>query len=510
MITTEALFCSPLAFGAGIYASGGRPTPVQRAICRAADGLPLGDLANDPAVLRSFGGEEAILRLPNEPPKELFCVCCIRGGKSLLAACIAFKIALTIDMSFMGKGEVGRVSLVATDKDKAGACFSHLMIALELEGGILGQFLVKTPKPTTERVRIRRLDGRVVEIVVAAGKRAGASLISRWTLAAVFDEAARLVGSSSGGVVNFADMRSGVIGRLSLVRGAQLVVVTSPWIAEGPVYEAVRDHHGRPTKYMVVVRAPGPDMNPSVWTPEAVEEMRGDPSKEQEFQSDALGNFVNIESGWLIDQDIEKSLNGRTADTLEPADGVYYVAAMDAGLKGNSWTLVILGVIPDNDPGRTKYFVALTWQATGSRANPLNVEETLGRIRRLVREFAVTDVWTDSWGSEFIRQAGDTVGVNIRVDDDTTAEKDQRHIMLKATMLAGHFEGSPETAWRADMISARIRRTPNGEKLELPLTRDGRHADYVPATLLAFSKGSIGPGWADLFTKWNAAGRPSR
>ena len=76
-VTTEALFAHPLAFGSGIAAACAEPSPVQRAICRVADGLPLGELARDEGVIRSFGGEDAIAALPHEPPKELFCVCCI-------------------------------------------------------------------------------------------------------------------------------------------------------------------------------------------------------------------------------------------------------------------------------------------------------------------------------------------------------------------------------------------------------------------------------------------------
>ena len=49
-ITTEALLESPKVFGISTM------TNAQRAWCRALDGLPLGDLVNDPEVLRIFGG----------------------------------------------------------------------------------------------------------------------------------------------------------------------------------------------------------------------------------------------------------------------------------------------------------------------------------------------------------------------------------------------------------------------------------------------------------------------
>ena len=497
-VTTEALLTHPRCFGLTTA------SPVQRAICRAADGIPMGDLALDPTVQDVFGGEDAILALPLEPPKELLIVAAIRSGKSLFAAALALKIALTIDLSFMGSNEVARVSVLSLDLDKAKIVMQHLMGALEREGGLLTRYLVKKPKPTADRVCVRRDDGRVVEIVVAAGKRGGGSLVSRWTVAAIFDEAARQQGQADG-IVNYDDMRAGVIARLSLVKGAQLIAVTSPWAARGPIYEAVQTYKG-PSRFLVLVRATGPQINPVLWTPAAVKEIFE--TDEAAYVTDVLGEFADVESGWLMADDINRAVGDRTETTLPRVGGSYYTAAMDPGLRGNSWTLAIVGYRPSEtgDSVGDRFFVARCRQWTGSRKAPLSVLGTLKEVRDELRAYGLTEVWTDGWGAEFIRQSGESIGITVNEDDANTAEKDERPVDFRAKVVAGQVEMTPDPEVRADMLAARVRRTATAQKLELPITRDGRHCDYVPAIVLAVDKASSGPRWADRIDQWKSSG----
>ena len=91
-------------------------------------------------------------------------------------------------------------------------------------------------------------------------------------------------------------------------------------------------------------------------------------------------------------------------------------------------------------------------------------------------------------------------------DRDTTTEKDERWMDLRTKIVAGQVELSPDPVLRSDLLSARKRYTANGIKVDLPLTRDGRHADYAPALNLAVAKAASGPGWADLLTDWKSRG----
>src|SRR6185312_5484944 len=108
-ITLEKILCHPAAFGLTTA------TPVQRAACRVADGLPLEELAEDENVVRAFGGDaaiQALCRMRGVTPLELYIVAAVRTGKSLLAAALAVRAAVTCDLTGLGPGETPRVSVI--------------------------------------------------------------------------------------------------------------------------------------------------------------------------------------------------------------------------------------------------------------------------------------------------------------------------------------------------------------------------------------------------------------
>jgi hypothetical protein len=494
-VSTEALLVGPRAFGLTTA------SPLQRAIARAADGLPLGDLAHDPVVSTVFGGPDVIAKLPNEPPKEFVIVAAIRSGKSLFSAALALKIALTIDLSFISQTEIARVSVVSLDKDKAKVVMQHLMGALEREGGALCRYLVKKPKATQDRVFIRRDDGRKVEIVIAAGKAGGGSLVSRWTVAAIFDEAARQQGQADG-IVNYDDMRAGVIARLSLVKGAQLIAVSSPWAARGPIFEAVQSYKG-PSQFMVLVQATGPQLNPRFWTPEACETVRL--TDEGAYVTDVLGLFADAESGLFIQSDLIKHTREHSM-TLPREAGWHYFAAQDPAISRNAWTLVIVGYAPSHDgnPENGRFRVARTRQWQGSTLEPLKAKVVLRELAEELRAYGLREVHSDSWGAGLLSELAEESRLTVITDSDTTVQKDQRWLDLRNRVISGQVELSPDPTVRADLLSARKRLTANGTKIDLPITRDGRHADFAPALNLAIGKAAQGPGWAEILTAWRA------
>ncbi len=482
-VTLEQLLCHRLAFGLTTA------SPVQRAICRCADGLPLGDLAEDPTVQKVFGGAEAIAQLPTEPPKELYVVAAIRSGKSLLSAALALKIALTIDLSFLAHSEIARVSVVSLDRDKSKIIMQHLMGALERENGLLRRYLVKSPIPTEERVRVRRDDGRIVEIVVAAGKRGGGSLVSRWTVAAVFDEACRMIGAEDG-VVNFDDMRASVIARLDLLPGAMLVVVSSPWAPRGPIFDAVQTNFGKPTRNLVLVRATGPQMNPVLWTPEACEEVRQ--HDYGAYRTDVLGEFADPESAFFAAEELAMVTRKAPIESA-PDKSIVYVAAMDPATRRNAWTLIIAGrKFVSNVP---HVVVAVARQWLPAPGVPLKPEHVLAEIKAVCDRYGVTEVHTDQWASDSNSAIARMMGFVVTETRRTSIEFVQLSDALRGAVLSGTVELPPVPALRDDMISMRKQVTNTSLRISLPVTNDGRHADYVPALLLAHDLAVNAASW---------------
>jgi hypothetical protein len=492
-VTLEQVLTHPKAFGLV------SATPVQRALCRVADGLPLGELACDPAVVRALGGADALAFLPRTMPKELYVVAAIRCGKSLICAALAVRAALTCNLDGLGMHEVARVSIVSLDLDKAQVVLEHLMGAT-LRSALHGR-VVGTPK--AKSVRLRREDGRVVEIMVVAGKRAGGSLVSRWSAGAIFDEAPRMQGERDG-VVNFDQMRLAVLGRLR--PGAQLVAVGSPWRPAGPIYDAVQTSWGKPSAHLVVLRATGPEMNPIVWTPAASEELRK--QDEGAYRTDVLGEFADAESAFFTDTEL-KGATREAPLTLEREAGISYGAAMDPAISGNAWTLVIAGKRPAKDEAAADYFVARTRQWQGSKLEPLKAKAVFEEIQAELAAYGLSEVYTDQWAAHLVTEIGEQQGVTVTTDDGTQAEKAHRYLDFRERLMGGHVELAPDPVLRADLLSVRKRVTTTGLAFDLPVTRDGRHADFAPAVVLCIEVAAHSVSWVHAVTQWRRAGAPA-
>ena len=505
-LTLEQVLTHPRGFGLTTA------SPAQRACCRVADGLPLGDLACDETVVRTLGGADAVALLPTVPPLEFYLVAAIRTGKSLFTGALAVQTALSIDLSAVPKHELARIAVVSLDIDKAHVVMAHVMAALEMPGGLLAPYLERKPKPTTERVVIRRPDGRRVEIMIAAGKRGGAHLVSRWTVACIFDEACRMLGQEDG-VVNLDDARAAVIERLRLLRHhgamARLVAVSSPWAARGPIYDAVQEYFGRPSEQLVIVRATGPELNPLWWTPAACEASRQDPRGS--YENDVLGEFLDAEHGWLSAMEVRQATRAAPLERPRPEGSltVSYCAAIDPGVSGNAWTLVIAGRDADlgGDDMKAKYHVALARQWQGSPSNPLKARAIFAEMAPLLREYRLNSVYSDRWSGALMAEIGDLAGVSVHVSRDSPEETSKHHADFRTLLLDGRLELSPLPMLVADMLAIRKKLQPGGAvRYVAPVTRDGRHADFKDAAVLAIARLAAGPDWVDAMNAQRARG----
>lgn len=508
MATLEQLLTHPLCFGLTTA------SPVQRACCRVAEGLPLGELACDETVRRTFGGDAALASLPTRPPLEFYLLAAIRTGKSLFTGALAVHTALTIQLPFLPRHEKARVSVVSLDRDKAKIVMQHIQGAM-LPGRVLRRYLMQDPKPTDEHLVLRRPDGRLVEIVVAAGRRGGASLVSRWTVAAIFDEAARMLGQEDG-IVNFDDMYKAVIERLRLLRSqgswAKLAVVSSPWAARGPVYETVEECWGHPSDNRVVVRATGPELNPVLWTPAAVEASRLDPRGS--YENDVLGLFVDAENGWLSSTECKLATRAAPLERGRE-DGYSYTAAMDPATAGNAWTLVVVGRKADEDGQETsaQYHVALARQWQGTPGEPLKARTVFAEIAPLLREYRLSEVYSDRWGGSLLAEHGDYAGVTVHVARDSAEDVSRRHADFRTLLLdrtpggTTRLELSPHPQLTADLLTVRKRLMPGGAiRYVSPVSHDGRHADFRDAVVLAVARAQAGPSWVDSMNMWARRG----
>jgi hypothetical protein len=441
-------------------------TPVQRAICRAIDGVDIGELWDDTRVQAAFGGTRpAAVR-----PLEVVIAAAIRGAKSMIAAAAAVAATQTVSLKPLKRGAIARVPIVATHRDEAGEVFRHLCTLLQ---GELGGLALGPPKGDT--ILLQGTDSRAVELKVTAISRAGSTLVARWLAGCIFDEAPRMAGEVDG-VLNLQESQRAIRGRM--LPGAQVLYPGSPWAPRGPVYELVRDRFGKPGPDVVVIRATGPDLNPSHWTPEACETERL--RDERAYRCNVLAEFADASDAAVPSEIVERAAR-KTPDELPPVDGVTYEAAMDPGMRTNAWTLIVLACYGQHD-----YRVALARQWKPKRGSPLNPREVLGEIAELLLPYGVTRAWTDQHQYDALAVLAGDVGLSLTPDPERSGVTADRLDTIRQWLEAKWLELPPNRTLIGDVIAARRKPTVHGRvTVYLEETADGRHCDYVPSLALA-------------------------
>lgn len=467
-------------------------TAAQRAICRVSDGTPLGELwdmepteyqrevmlrtsylRGDHVIRAIFGGSQP----PQQSARWMCILGSIRSFKSLFAAGKAIMCSQTCDLSATSAGDEIRIPVLSTDKDAAHAVFSHLIGQIEAKPA-LRKLLVtdkngKPKEPTADSVFLRHPSGKEVEIKVTAIARAGSTLVGRWLAGAVFDEAPRMVGEEDG-VKNLDEALRAVQGRF--LPGSQGLLIGSPWAPFGPVYDLVKEHFGKPSEGMVVVRAPGPIMNPYYWTPERCEQMRLDGALA--YQTDVLGEFADPESSLISDGALRACTRMGELE-LPPKDGYYYIAAMDPATRGNAWTLVLATRLPD---GRRQIVLCREWMPRGG--NPLDPDAVFGEMAALLKRYRVSTVRTDQWAVDALAAVARRHELALLYEDIGSARRLELYDGFRVLLETKQVEVPAHDRLHEDLKRIRKVLTQSGVRIVLPQTADGRHCDYAPPTVL--------------------------
>jgi hypothetical protein len=466
----EALLTDPEGFGL-VNAS-----PVQRAVCRIMTGEPLEELAELDEVAAIVGGAHALAALPTTAPRVVCFGAAVRCGKSTISAAKALRNAYLGDCSGLAPGEVPRVNIVSVDLDKSRETFDKLVGALTTSPH-LAPLLIG--RPGRDSVMVRNHSGWPVEIKMIAGSRAGQTLISRWCLGAIFDEAPRMLGQADG-VVNLNDALTALKARMR--PGAQIDLVGSLWAPRGPVFELVQRRFGKPGEDVVVIIATGPQLRPDLYTPEYCDRIRVD--DDRTFESDVMARFADPEDALLHSVDVAAAMRA-DEHLLTRVPGQQYVAVMDPATRGNGWTLVVL-----TSPAPGRYEVVLAREWTGSRQQPLRASIVLREMADVLAPYEVFEIYTDQWGFDILtdvvkllEEHGEIMPLallQLDRDDDVASKGAETLFGKRALSLPAN------TQLRSDLIAVKKKpRQQGGFKVEFPKTADGRHCDFGAALLLA-------------------------
>src|SRR5690606_33417279 len=455
---------------------------------------------------------------PECAPAIMGVFCAIRSGKSKLAALRVVIAALTCDLSHLSPGDLVEVPVLAPRTDRAQAVFSHLKENIQ-GSPALAQLLIG--EPTADTLWLRHPTGKAIRVKVTALSKVGANVVGSWLAGAVFDEAPRMAGEQDG-VINLTDSLRAIRGRM--LPGAQIWLIGSPYAPFGPVYEMDQERFGRPGEDIVVVRAPGPAMNPVHWTAEECERLRkADP---QAYRTDVLALYADPEESLFSSVEIEEAQErwlaawraptaplpevfaGLAPETyIAPEAGGAYAAAMDPATRGNAWTLVVMQCVGWGGAGGLAplYRVVLTRQWVGSKSNPLHPRAVLREIAELCGAYGVIDAFTDQHALDALRDIAGEFGLGltgITIDARNRLEMAQ-NAALQVSL--GCVDLPKDRVFRSDLLSAKKRVTLNGATLVLPRTGDGRHCDYVPPLSMLLThppslpKSDVDPEWPEGF-----------
>jgi len=464
----ETLLTSPRFFGLVTA------TPLQRALCRIIDGVPLGDLALHPHVLEALGLPPWFEGNPCNwlgRPREVSIVAGIRGAKSLLAACVAVRLSQTVDVEHVGRGDLPVLPIVSVKMELATAIYDHLAGHVQ-EMPLLRSILVRPP--ANGEVVLRHPSGKPVRVVIAAGKRAGASLVSRWTAGALFDEFPRMAGEEA--VVSWDEQKKAVAERI--LPNGLILNIGSPHAPFGPAYEQVQEHHGKPSRSLVVLRAPAYRLNPRWWTPERCAEAKE--TNPDVYVTDVEAQFATSTASFLSDLDIDKCTRA-TADDLAPEDDLHYCAAIDPATRGNAWTLIVMTRRGDHRS------IALAREWVGSRTAPLDPSVVCAEIARLIEPYRVRTVYSDQHLGDALVACARLTGFSLVPWTMTTEQNTEHYMALRTRIALSKIDVPRVKRLVEDLKGVKSVPTRDGVRIKLPLTGDGRHCDFAPAVVLALS-----------------------
>jgi hypothetical protein len=487
-----------------------RPSALQRAVCRAMDGISLVlSVASEcmtidrqivcyPAGFDLWELEEVRIAFGNERPPEkspaMFChFSAVRCAKSMTAAAKALQMIAASDFSDLAPGDIPMLPILAPDMKAARQTWQHICGTLE-QSERLRKLLAK--KPRGESIWVYHPSGRAVEITVRALSRFGTALTSRWCVGVIWDEAPRMVGAQDG-AKNIDESVRAARGRV--LPGGQLMLIGSPSHPYGPVYDLYTKHFGRPDEDIVICKARGDHLNPKKWTLRDQEAFkRQDPNG---HRTDFLAEFGDPEEAFFSSDSIER--NRRRDPEVLPFDAeCSYVAAMDPAGRANAWTLIILARKPSPDL-RERYAVALAkqWRLPRHRTKGdfLQPTKILSEIKELINSYGINEVHTDQYAVEVLMALGETMSLDVLPHDLVAENRREAANAIRVCLEEDRIELAPDHYLREDLVRVEKRITGGvntGVGIHLPKSSDGRHCDYFPSLGLCMLHPPSPPGYS--------------
>ncbi len=406
-----------------------------------------------------------------EPPvggaTDVLIVAGRRGGKSETIARLAtFECVYGGHEVALAPGQVGLFAVISPTKEQS-------QEILNFARGLASLSAVKrhVQSITTRGVLFR--NGLEIRVVVCDDVAvSGPTLVG-----CVADEFAKWPGQESG-TPDTAILKS-LRPALAPLRGApprRFIGITSAFLDEGVAYETDTACYGVEGAPTLVMRGTTEQFNPNIsagW-------LAGERKDLSAFEREYLSIWKSgITTGWFGDENISQCIEtGRQRSTFRA--GFEYVAAIDAAFRVDTFALAIGHGEAD---GFARLDRVCAWTPTSGA--PLNVDETIGNVCRVMKGYGLTTALADQFSIAPLAALFRQRGVHLREIAWTPKSKPERFWRVRDGLAAKTIslvdDGPTIREFRA--IQQRVLRT-GGEQFE---AKRG-HDDRVHAAVMALSE----------------------
>lgn len=384
-IPIEAALADPALFGAALP---GESWQRRRVLLKATFGAPLD--ADELAIYQHHTGRT------DEPQgafREVVEISGRRGGKTRAAALIACYVATCIDLApYLSAGEVPTVALIATDRKQARTLKRYIegFLRAEMLGGLIDG------EPTADAIQLTT--GVRIEIMTASL----ASTRGYTYVAVIADEIAFWRGSDESSNPA-AEILRAIRPGLATIPVSVLIIISTPYAKEGPLYSLYRKHFGVNGSRVLVWRGTTEEMNPTV-DPEFIREAREEDPEAAASEYDAL---FRDDLSTFVSADVvfECTIPGRTA--LPRTDGVVYAGFSDPG--GGSGKDSFASAIAHRDAAGK-----LVLDALKETRPPFNTDEVTAAHSEFFKAFGVRVVQGDHYAGFWPRDRFAAHGIDYQ------------------------------------------------------------------------------------------------
>jgi hypothetical protein len=442
----------------------------QRAFVRVAiDRVPptaIEDEAERTAAEEIFGSwSEA----PEAAWRTVNAACGRDSGKTELGAGIALFKMLSVDVSKCGPGDVPRAFIVAPDVDTAKLTLERAVARVEASDD-LRPLLVGAP--TADGFLMRRPDGRPVRFEVRAAARGGRTIRGRSIVCLILDEAALFFGD--GYAVNDREIVKAATPRM--LPGALVLLLSTPWAAEGLFYENHEKNHGQPVTAIaahastLVMRDNDPELVQRV----ALEEAEDPDNAAREYRAEFLPTGASV---FFDDARVTAAQEHTWIVELATAAKA---AGADIGLVQDSSALAV--VARDGD----RYELVESAEMRPEKGKPLKLSQVIATFAATLKRHALSTLSADGHVREPAREHAAEHKIKIAPAPEGNAAKFDSYVHARKLLADGKLKLPRSPRLVAQLRAVRSVPLPGGAwRISTPRSKALGHCDLLSALIVA-------------------------